>query len=123
MLTRFCSRRAVLAGVIGFTAASGRAEAHAVLEASEPVAGATIAAGMVALKLSFNSRIDRARSGLTLTQPDGTRTNLKIDPDGPPNILTTTADLTQGAYVLHWQVLAIDGHITRGDVRFTVSGN
>jgi hypothetical protein len=28
--------------------------------------------------------------------------------------------LTPGVYVLRWQVLAIDGHITRGDVPFTV---
>ena len=27
-----------------------------------------------------------------------------------------------GDYVLHWQVLATDGHITRGDVPFTVKG-
>jgi len=28
--------------------------------------------------------------------------------------------LAPGAHVLRWQVLAIDGHITRGDVPFTV---
>jgi hypothetical protein len=30
---------------------------------------------------------------------------------------------TPGAYVVRWQVLAIDGHITRGDVPFTVTGH
>jgi hypothetical protein len=34
--------------------------------------------------------------------------------------MDTTATLTPGPYVLRWQVLAIDGHITRGDVTFTV---
>ncbi|MFI4981818.1 MAG: copper resistance protein CopC, partial [Nevskiales bacterium] len=33
------------------------------------------------------------------------------------------ADLaTPGAYVVRWQVLSVDGHITRGDVPFTVTG-
>ena len=43
-----------------------------------------------------------------------------IDPEGPPDLLTSTVTLTPGVYVLRWQVLAIDGHITRGDVPFTV---
>jgi methionine-rich copper-binding protein CopC len=30
------------------------------------------------------------------------------------------ADLAAGGYVLRWQVLAIDGHITRGDIPFAV---
>ena len=48
---------------------------------------------------------------------------LPIVPDGPPDMLETTANLeTPGAYVVRWQVLAVDGHITRGDVPFTVTG-
>jgi len=42
--------------------------------------------------------------------------------DGPPDLLTTTAALSPGGYVVRWQVLAVDGHITRGDVPFTVTG-
>ena len=127
MPIRTRTRRAVLAGVAGVVLSPRTSEAHAILEASEPKPGATIPPGSVALKLRFNSRIDRARSGLTLTRIDQAsgqiRTSLAIDPDGPPDILTATAALTPGAYVLHWQVLAIDGHITRGDVAFTVGGN
>jgi copper resistance protein C len=114
------SRRAVLAGVLALLVAHRHAEAHAILEASEPAASATVHPGAIALKLRFNSRIDRSRSGLTLTRPDQTKTSLPIDPDGPPDILTTTVPLTPGAYVVRWQVLAVDGHITRGDVPFTV---
>jgi len=39
----------------------------------------------------------------------------------PPDILAAHLDLTPGSYVLRWQVLAVDGHITRGDVPFTVT--
>ena len=58
-----------------------------------------------------------------MIRPDQTRANLPIEPDGPPDLLTASVTLTPGAYVMRWQVLAIDGHITRGDVVFTVTGN
>ena len=37
------------------------------------------------------------------------------------DVLTAHAELAAGAYVLRWQVLAIDGHITRGEVPFRVA--
>lgn len=99
------------------------AEAHAVLMQSQPASGGTAAAGSVAMEFRFNSRIDRGRSRLTLTAHDHGPSVLKIAPDGPPDVLKTSATLSPGEYVVRWQVLAIDGHITRGDVPFTVTGN
>jgi copper resistance protein C len=119
ILTR--SRRAVLAGATTLVISAGQTQAHAILEASDPKPGGNLRAGSVALKLRFNSRIDRTRSRLTLTRSDQTRGTPPIDPEGPPDLLTSTVTLTPGAYVLRWQVLAIDGHITRGDVPFTVT--
>jgi len=105
-------------------AAPVRAEAHAILIQSDPAIGATVEAGKVAINLRYNSRIDRGRSRLTLTRPDRTQTILSIGADttGFDDSLTSTAELTRGDYVLRWQVLAVDGHITRGDVPFTVTG-
>lgn len=97
------------------------ARAHAILEHSEPPAGSTVHAGQTTLRLRYNSRVDRARSRLTLTKPDHSMMVLTIDPDGPADVLTAQADLTPGDYSVHWQVLAVDGHITRGDVPFTVA--
>ncbi len=116
------SRRAVLAGGLALALSARSADAHAILESSEPAAGGTIRAGTIRLALRYNSRVDRERSRLTLTRPDRSKTVLPIDPDGPPEILTSTVTLTPGDYVVRWQVLAIDGHITRGDVPFTVTG-
>ena len=99
---------------------SAHAEAHAILEDSTPPLGGTIQAGAQTLTLRYNSRIDRARSRLLLTLPDRTKTVVPILPDGPPDIVAAKLDLTPGEYVLRWQVLAVDGHITRGDVPFTV---
>jgi methionine-rich copper-binding protein CopC len=98
------------------------AQAHAILLASRPAAGASVPAGQVAMEFRFNSRIDRVRSRLTLTRPDRSQTVLPIRDEGPEELLHTTVALTPGAYTVRWPVLAIDGHITRGDVAFTVTG-
>ena len=100
------------------------AMAHAILMQSSPAAGASVPAGKLDLSFRYNSRIDRDRSRLTLTGPDQSQTVLAIDSEGPPDLLHTSANITvPGAYVVRWQVLAIDGHITRGDVPFTVTGH
>jgi methionine-rich copper-binding protein CopC len=119
----FRSRRAFLASAAAVLLGSVPARAHAILEESAPVDGSSVAAGTVVLTFRYNSRIDRSRSRLTLTGPGQTKATLPIGADGPPDLLTATLTLTPGAYVVRWQVLAVDGHITRGDVGFTVRGN
>ncbi len=77
--------------------------------------------GSTTIRLRYNSRIDAGRSRLTLTRPDGSTVVLPIGKAPKPDLLITQAALKPGAYSLRWQVLAIDGHITRGDVPFTVT--
>jgi copper resistance protein C len=96
------------------------AQAHAVLVASQPALGATVQPGTVDMTLRYNSRIDARRSRLTLIRPDESQAVLRITPGDHEDVLRTKSDLSPGAYVLHWQVLAVDGHITRGEVPFTV---
>jgi copper resistance protein C len=116
--------RIVIAALLGLIAVPAGAAAHAILIESKPQAGASVPAGKADMSFRYNSRIDRARSRLTLTGPDHAQSVLKIVPDGPPDLLQTSTELTTpGAYVVRWQVLAIDGHITRGDVPFTVMGH
>ena len=94
--------------------------AHAILEDSTPTIGGTAKAGKIDLTLRYNSRIDRGRSRLTLMAPDQSQLKVQIDSDGPPDIMTAHLTLTPGAYTLRWQVLAVDGHITRGEVPFQI---
>ncbi|CAH2600966.1 Copper resistance protein CopC [Rhodovastum atsumiense] len=96
------------------------AQAHAILLDMRPAASSTVAPGSVTFQLRFNSRIDAHRSRLTLTRPDRSQTDLPIADGGSADVLAATADLSPGAYTLRWQVLAIDGHITRGDIAFSV---
>ncbi len=96
------------------------ASAHAIILESSPVANAVIS-GDVQVRLRFNSRIDHARSKLTLFAPDGTQTSLTPNADSPADALNAEAKgLAPGAWRLRWQVLSVDGHITRGDIPFTV---
>jgi len=96
-----------------------RATAHAILLESQPAARATVPPGPSEIRLRFNSRIDHARSRLAL-RTGQTESNLALDPMSPANVLATSTTLAPGAYVLRWQVLAVDGHITRGDVPLLV---
>jgi methionine-rich copper-binding protein CopC len=122
--------RSILAGskaflavlFLGLAAAPRPAAAHAILMESVPAVNAAAAGPDIAFDLRFNSRIDHKRSRLTLTLPDQSQQVLPIDVDGPDDRLDAKATLPPGAYTLRWQVLAIDGHITRGDVPFTVGG-
>ncbi len=97
------------------------ARAHAILEDSIPPQGGRVPAGHVTLVLRYNSRVDKARSRLMLIRPDRSQTVLPIVKGGPPDVLNTSAELTKGAYTVRWNVLATDGHLTRGDVHFTVT--
>lgn len=112
---------AAIACLLAGSMSPSPADAHAILLGSQPPIGGSVPAGRVTFDLRYNSRIDRARSRLTLTRPDHTQSSLPIAADGAPEVVGTTAILVPGTYVLRWQVLAIDGHITRGDLPFRVT--
>ena len=114
------TRAAILLVSAGLWAA--KAQAHAILIDSTPPVHGTMAAGHAALVLRFNSRIDRERSRLTLIGAGKEQSRLVIDEAGPADVMTAAADLAAGDYTVRWQVLAVDGHITRGDMPFTVIG-
>jgi methionine-rich copper-binding protein CopC len=97
------------------------AEAHAIIIASVPAPKAVVPGPDVDVKLDFNSRIDKARSKVELVGPDKAAQRLPVAEDGPAGTLAGKATgLVPGAWRLHWQVLSVDGHITRGDIPFTV---
>ena len=117
-------RRALLA----LPLLAGGARAHAIIRQSTPAPGGRVPAGPVALRLAFNSRLDHGRSQLGVAPVrlggGGTADEVRvaIDSDSPPTELRgTTAALAPGPWRVRWQVLALDGHITRGDITFTVA--
>ncbi len=94
--------------------------AHAVLVDSMPAPNAHLPAGALAVKFRYNSRIDVSRSKLTLSGPGGGPARLAVHRGDTDAMLVADATVVPGAYTLRWQVLALDGHITRGSVPFSV---
>jgi methionine-rich copper-binding protein CopC len=105
-----------------FVAGASSLYAHAVLVSSMPKAGAVLGGGDVPISLIFNSKVDQARSTLTLEGPAHTNAPVPIEKSesNPAQLAGHIKGLQPGAYKLHWQVLAVDGHITRGQLSFTV---
>ena len=95
--------------------------AHAVLLSATPAANGIIAGPDVRVELRFNSRIDAPRSRLALVLPDRTVRDVPLEPSSAPAFLRAHVNgLSPGAYRMQWQVLATDGHITRGEIPFQV---
>lgn len=95
--------------------------AHAVLVQSTPAINAAVDGPDVAVTMKFSLRVDGTRSTLLLSTSDGKSEPLAIERQGTPDTLTTRATkLGPGKYAIHWQVLATDGHVTRGEIPFRV---
>jgi methionine-rich copper-binding protein CopC len=124
MMERFSPRWFAAVGVVLFgimLAAPRAAFAHAVLLSSTPQKNAAVTGPDITISLKYNSRVDAARSTLSLLKPDGTIEKIPTPTQSGPDMLSAAGHgLTKGAYVLRWQVLASDGHITRGEVPFQV---
>jgi len=116
----FCAL--ILIASIGAFLGVPSAAAHAILLESNPALKSAVTGPDVPIKLRFNVRIDTLRSRLTLIHPDGSVQTLEINKQTPADTLSAEATgLAAGTYRLRWQVLASDGHITRGEIPFTVT--
>lgn len=94
--------------------------AHALLQTSSPAANATVHEGVVPVVLTYNSRVDAAHSSLSLLVGEKAQP-IAIDTKAPPNVLRSqTPALKAGHYVVRWQAVAADGHISRGQIAFDV---
>jgi len=117
-------RRAALTWVLCaslIAVAPAKLYAHAVLVESNPKAGSTVKGPGLTVWLRFNVRVDGSRSRCTLSLPNGTTKSLPLDKQSKPDILTGKATgLSPGKYQLQWQVLAADGHISRGELTFNL---
>jgi len=96
--------------------------AHAILMESTPKLNSTVKGPDFDIMLRFNVRIDGERSRVRLVAPDGTTSTLTLASQASPDILKThVAGLKPGAYKLQWHVLASDGHMSKGEIPFTVN--
>ena len=97
-------------------------EGHAILKSSFPANGASLTQPDMPVKLTFNVRVDAARSRLQLLMPDASTVELPVVKSPSPDMLVSRlTGLKPGAYAIRWQVLAPDGHISRGEIPFKVT--
>lgn len=119
-------RRQWIAGfsalVMAALMAAKLAEGHAILKESRPAANGTVAGPSVPIMLKYNVRVDAKLSKVQLLNPDSSTIDLKIEAQTSADTLNAQANgLKPGAYRIRWQVLAPDGHITRGEIPFRVT--
>jgi methionine-rich copper-binding protein CopC len=110
-------RAAGVAVILGATSAPTYAQTA--LVGSAPAAGAKVSVGEFAFHLRFNGPIDHEQSRLTLMHPDGSAEYLVIARAGQPQDLNALARLTEGAYVLRWDVRPIGAPAASGSLSFT----
>ena len=95
--------------------------AHAILMESTPKLNSAVKGPDVEITLRYNVRIDGGRSRVQLIAPDGSQTDLPLAKQSSLDLLQCkAAGLKPGAYKIEWHVLASDGHMSKGDVPFTV---
>jgi methionine-rich copper-binding protein CopC len=104
-----------------FSALPNLAFCHAIVIASDPAAGSILPSAPFEATIRFNNRIDVARSNLVVLDASRQITALTVRPVSDPDVMAgSVPPLRPGRYRLRWQVLALDGHITRGDIPFSV---
>jgi methionine-rich copper-binding protein CopC len=94
--------------------------AHAILKECVPAPNSVVSGPDIHIRLKFNSRVDAARSRIYLAGGSSSRPlGISAQPE-PDTLLSGAQNISAGEYRIRWQVLAVDGHITRGEVPFTV---
>lgn len=99
------------------------AAAHAIVLESVPARDAVLERAPERVILRFNSKIEKRLTRVSISATDGRAVPLPVVADGsqaPDRISLPLAPLRPGAYVIRYKVLAADGHITEGALRFSV---
>ncbi|ARN82858.1 copper resistance CopC family protein [Methylocystis bryophila] len=100
---------------------NSHALAHASLLEAVPAPGAVVAGDNLSIELRFDSRLDSRFSRLELFKADGGAAALTLLAADTPTILKARATaLEEGAYVLRWRVLSVDGHANQGEIKFYI---
>ncbi len=116
------TRLVLLAGGLALSAGVGPAAAHAIVLESSPLHDAALTESPARIVLRFNSRIEAGLSRVTIESASGRPVALPAAGAlGAENrLVVPLSPLPPGVYVVRYRVLAADGHVTEGALRFTV---
>ena len=109
----------VAAAVIG---SAGRADAHAFLINTDPAQGARLSDAPASIALQFSSPVEAATASVSVVVAPSTQpllVNLERTSGGLV-LRATLAQRPQGIYLVHWHIVADDGHDSDGEFAFAV---
>jgi methionine-rich copper-binding protein CopC len=96
-------------------------QAHTALTKSEPAAGKTVTAAPKQIQLWFNEKIDVALSKIELTGPSGKVDLTAAHAMGDKSLMAgVSGKVVEGVYTIAWQTAGDDGHVVKGNVKFTL---
>ncbi len=112
---------AVLSMIWACSSGLPEAQAHAIILESSPQHAESVTSPKK-LVLRFNSRLKKPLCSVQLVGPrQRTIVIFRQEPGTPPDTLAYPLPrLEPGAHQAKWKVMAVDGHLTEGIVRFTV---
>jgi methionine-rich copper-binding protein CopC len=99
------------------------ARAHAIVLEASPAHDAVLAAPPTRIVLRFNSKIEHALSRVTIEAATGRPVPLPVAraaEGDAARLVVALSPLAPGTYIVRYRVLAADGHVTEGALRFTV---
>jgi copper resistance protein C len=117
--------RSLALALVLFAGPKGWAGTEAFLLKSTPAADEVLEGPDLWISLQFRVRVYPRRSKLTLVSPDGNEIPVRIvapisDTSDPLALGGYATGLETGSYRLQWQVLSVDGHLSRGEIPFKV---
>ena len=102
------------------------APGHAIVLESSPAHDAALSVPPDRVVLRFNGKIEHALSRASIEEVGGRPMAVPVSsaapdlPSSPDRLVIPLRPLPPGTYVVRFKVLAADGHITEGALRFSV---
>ena len=115
--------RRVLTALVAFALIVGVADAHGVLDRTDPRAGGSVKTVPSHVKLWFTGALEPAYSRVQVLDAAGKRMDLGdggVDPDNRALLRVAVPALGPGTYRVVWRVLSVDSHVTEGQFSFQV---
>ena len=100
------------------------ANAHAMLDHTEPAVGSTVKTPPVEVKLWFTEALEPAFSTVQVFDQQGQRVDqqdAQPQPSKAKVFRVALKPLSPGIYKVVWRVVSIDSHVTKGDFTFQVA--
>ncbi|MBO3102454.1 copper resistance CopC family protein [Cellulomonas fengjieae] len=122
MPTRPARLPAVLLALLAVVLAAPPAQAHTVLQGTDPAAGSTVPFVPETVTLTFNEPVLAVGTQIMVHTADDTMVNV-----GPPVLVgntvsqAVTGELPAGQYTVLYRVTSADGHPVEGEFEFTAA--